>query len=228
VSEDIEKAALRTVYGIVTQWDDMVGRIVGQLEENELMENTIIAVMSDHGQMLGNHWMHNMPPTHLDGVLRVPCIWHCPKIMGQNKVSKSLISHLDFAPTILDLAGVSIPEGRIPPSPEAFMQREPWPGKSFAPILTGKKEKIQDSVIAENDADYLGLRQRTIITEDWHITCYIGETYGELFDLKNDPDQLFNLWDDPNNREIKRDLQILLMERFAETDSVLPRRMGHA
>lgn len=228
IPDDIEKAALQTVYGIVTQWDDMVGRIVKQLEDNDLLENTIIVVMSDHGQMLGNHWMHNMPPTHLDGVLRVPCIWYCPGIFKQNKVSDALVSHLDFAPTVLDLAGVPIPEGNIPPQPEAPQQRPPWPGKSFATLLKGDADRIQDSVIAENDADYLGLRQRTVITEDWHLTCYIDEEYGELFDLKNDPEQLYNLWNDVEFKTIKKDLQVLLMERFAETDSTLPRRLGHA
>lgn len=228
VPGELEEGALRTAYGIITQWDDMVGRIVRQLEENGLKENTVIVVMSDHGQMLGNHWMHNMPPTHLDGVIRVPCIWHGPGIFEENKVNASMISHLDFAPTVLDLANVPIPEGKVPPTPEAPMQRPPWPGKSFAPVLKGGKEKIQDSVIAENDADYLGLRQRSVITEDWHITCYIGEEYGELFDMKDDPDQLYNLWDNSEYREVKRDMQILLMERFAETDSTLPRRMGHA
>jgi arylsulfatase A-like enzyme len=228
VSSDIEQEALRTVYGIITQWDDMVGRIVKQLEDNDLLDNTVIMIMSDHGQMLGNHWMHNMPPTHLDGVLRVPSIWYCPKQFDQKMVSESLISHLDFAPTILDLANVAIPEGNTPPTPEAPEQRTAWPGKSFAPILKGEKNKIQDSVIAENDADYLGLRQRSVITQDWHLSCYIGEDYGELFDLKNDTEQLYNLWDNPEYNEQKRDLQILLMQRFAETDSTLPRRMGHA
>jgi arylsulfatase A-like enzyme len=228
IPREIEDAALRTVYGIISQWDDMVGRILDQLEENGLMGNTIIVVMSDHGQMLGNHWMHNMPPTHLDGVLRVPSIWYGPKYFNANKVSPALISHLDFAPTILDLAEVAIPEGKVPPQPEAREQLPPWPGKSIMPILKGEKEKVQDSVIAENDADYLGLRQRTVITESWHLTCYIGKEYGELFDLKNDPDQLHNLWSDPKHKKNKHDLQILLMERFAETDSTLPRRIGHA
>lgn len=180
------------------------------------------------GKIHLNPWMHNMPPSHLDGTIRVPSVWHCPKNFGKNVVNKSLVSHLDFAPTILDLAGVPIPEGDVPPRPEAPSQRPPWPGKSFAAVLKGEKEKIQDAVTAENDADYLGLRQRTVITVDWHLTCYTGEEYGELFDLKNDPQQLYNLWKDPDYKETKRDLQILLMERFAATDSTLPRRMGHA
>ncbi|MCG2661050.1 MAG: sulfatase-like hydrolase/transferase [Kiritimatiellae bacterium] len=228
VPRNIEISAQRTVCGIVTQWDRMVGRILGQLEETGLMENTVIVVMSDHGQMLGDHWMHGMPPAHLDGILRVPSVWYCPGIFEENKVNKALISHLDFAPTILNLAGVPVPEGNVPPRPEAPAQRPPWPGKSFVPLLKGEKEKIQDSVIVENDTDYLGIRQRTVITGDWQINCYIGEEYGEVFDLKNDPGQLYNLWNEPDYREIKRDLQILLMERFAGTDSTLPRKMGHA
>ncbi|MFH1476918.1 MAG: sulfatase-like hydrolase/transferase [Verrucomicrobiota bacterium] len=228
VSRKLEIEARKVVYGIITQWDEMVGRIVGQLEENGLMDNTVIVVMSDHGQMLGDHWMHSMPPTHLDGVLRVPSIWHCPKIFGRNKVTQALASHLDFAPTVLDLADVPIPEGRVPPSPEAEQQRSPWPGKSLIPVLTGAADKVQDSVIAENDDDYLGMRQRLVITERYHLTVYIGESFGELFDLDDDPRQLHNQWDNPLYRETKRDLQVLLMERFAETDSVLPRRIGHA
>ncbi|MFH1882035.1 MAG: sulfatase-like hydrolase/transferase [Planctomycetota bacterium] len=228
VPRDLEIAAQRVVYGIITQWDEMVGRILRQLKANGLMENTVIVVMSDHGQMLGDHWMHNMPPTHLDGVLRVPSIWYCPKIFGKNKITKALASHLDFAPTILELAGVQVPEGNTPPSPEAEQQRLPWPGKSLVPLLTGVADKVQDSVIAENDEDYLGMRQHTVITARYHLTAYIGESYGELFDLENDPRQLYNLWDSSEYKETKRDLLVLLMERFAETDSTLPRRLGHA
>ncbi len=228
IDRECERDLTRVVCGMVSQWDAMVGKIVSNLEAAGLAENTVIAVMSDHGQMLGDHWLYNMPPTHLDGTARVPSIWYCPERFVQGKVSQGLVSHLDFAPTVLDLAGVPIPEGDVPPVPEAKNQRAPWPGKSFASLLTGKEENIQDSVIIENDADYLGMRQRSVVTADYHLTCYIGESYGELFDLKNDPQQLFNRWDDPGFREVKRDLQVLLMERFAETDSTLPRRLGHA
>ncbi len=135
---------------------------------------------------------------------------------------------MDFAPTILELAGVRVPEGNTPPAPEAEQQRLPWPGKSLVSLLSGVADKVQDSVIAENDEDYLGIRQRAVITERHHLTAYIGESYGELFDLENDPCQLHNLWDSPEHSETKRDLLVLLMKRFAETDSTLPRKLGHA
>lgn len=228
VPRELEEEAIRTVWGIVSQWDDMVGRLRRQLEQHGLLDNTVIVVMSDHGQMLGDHWMHSMPPTHLDGTLRVPSIWHAPSRFRSPHVTPALASHLDFAPTILELAGVPIPEGPAPATPEAPGQRPAWPGRSLVPVLTGGAASVQDSVIAENDEDYLGLRQRTVITASHHLTVYPGTPWGELFDLTNDPDQLFNQWDNPLFRETRRDLQILLMERFAETDSALPRRLGHA
>ena len=228
IPREQERKAAAVVCGIVTQWDAMVGRIMAQLQQYGLADNTVVTVLSDHGQMLGDHWMRSMPPSHFDGNLRVPAVWWYPKEFEQNHESPALASHLDFAPTILDLAGVPIPEGRVPPTPECAQQRPPWPGRSLAPILRGQQTHVQESVIAENDADYLGMRQRTLITERYHITAYIGETYGELYDLQSDPKQLYNLWSSAAHQAIRNSLLIRMLHRFAETDSTLPRRLGHA
>lgn len=103
-----------------------------------------------------------------------------------------------------------------------------WPERSLAPILQREAHPVQDSVVVENDEDYLGLRLRTLVTERHQITAYPGQPYGEPFDLVSDPDQLENLWDRPEHRELKRDLLNQLMERLVLTDSALPRRLCHA
>jgi len=228
IPQDAHRRVAAMMCGMVSQMDNMVGRALKLLDTLGLTQNTVVAFTSDHGQMLGDHWMYSMPPTHLDGVIRVPSVWRLPGIFRAGLVSPALVSHMDLAPTVLDLAGVPIPEGRVPPEPEAPMQRPPWPGRSLVALLTGRAERVQDSVTVENDADYLGLRMRSLITESHHITIYAGETYGELFDLRGDPNQLHNLWDEPGAQRTKRDLMIQLMYRFAETDSALPRRLGHA
>ena len=228
VSDEVHRRVAAMACGMASAFDDMVGRVMRSLEDNGLLENTIVCFMSDHGQMMGDHWMYSMPPCHMDGTLRVPSLWRFPQRFLQGEVSSSLVSHLDFAPTVLDLAGVPIPEGRTPPEPEAPQQRPPWPGRSMVPLLTGAADAIRDRVIAENDEDYLGLRMRTLITRRYALTCYIGETYGELYDLQEDPKQLYNLWDDFGCRQTRLELQAHMMERFAETDNTLPRRMGHA
>jgi arylsulfatase A-like enzyme len=215
-------------YGMAGAFDAMVGRVMKALEARGLAEDTVVCFMSDHGQMMGDHWMYSMPPCHLDGSIRVPSIWRFPAQFQRGVVSNGLVSHLDFAPTILDLAGVPIPEGATPPSPEAPRARAPWPGQSMTPLLTGEAERIQDSVITEFDADYVGLRLRTLITDDAQLTIYSGETYGELFDLREDPNQLCNLWDDPRRAGMRLALESRLLHRLVDTDNTLSRRMGHA
>jgi arylsulfatase A-like enzyme len=226
--EDQVRRVRAMAYGMISQIDHAIGRVLQQLDELGLRQTTMVAFLADHGNMMGDHGLMNMPPTHLDGTTRMPSIWSLPGAFAEDHTSSALVSHLDFAPTILDLAGLPIPEGRVPPTPEAPRQLPPWPGRSMAPILRGEKESIQESVIIENDEDYLGMRMRTLVTHDYHLTTYAGEEYGELFDLRNDPEQLHNLWDDPERQTLKLELRAVLQDRLAQTDSVLPRRLCHA
>jgi len=142
----------------------------------------------------------------------------------------SLASILDIAPTILDLAGQPIPEG--PASRLTPRQPPAWPGRSLVPVLTGEATSVQESVIAENDEDYLGLRLRTLITPTHKLTTYTDHRgpapYGELFDLRQDPDELRNLWASESHLGLRRELTEALHHRLTETDIGLPRRLGHA
>jgi arylsulfatase A-like enzyme len=175
----------------------------------------------------------NKGPFHFDGILNVPNLWRFP---GRFKpgVSTSLTSHLDFAPTILDLAGVPVPETGLVPGNgvEAPRQLSPWAGRSLKPLLEGAVDKVQDCVSVENDEDYLGLRLRTLVTGKHQLTSYVGEAgeepYGELFDLEEDPGQLHNLWDDPAQKQAKNELKARLMVELVRTDNRLPRRQAHA
>ena len=164
----------------------------------------------------------------MDGLVRVPFMWSWPGQFPSGIETDALGGILDFAPTVLDLAGAPIPVGHAPPEPETENELPPWPGRSLAPVLRGEADSVQDSVLIENDEDYLGLRLRTLVTDHYKLTAYPGQSYGELFDLGNDPDELHNLWDAPGAQSTKTDLLLRLMERIVETDSVLPRRLCHA
>ncbi len=216
-------------YGMVSQVDHHVGLILEELDRLGLAENTVVVFMSDHGRCLGDHWMDNMPPAHYNETLRMPSLWRYPGAFPTGIICDALVSHLDFAPTILELAGLPIPEGPAPPTPESERQRPSWPGQSLMPLLTGSTDSVQDSVIAELDEDYLGFQLRTLITRDHWLTVYGGgRDIGELYDLKDDPQQLYNRWDDPDYQGVKRELQAELLYRLIETGSVLPRRLCHA
>jgi arylsulfatase len=203
--------------------------VLAALDRQGLADNTIVVFLSDHGDMMGDHGLHNKGPFHFQGLLRVPMIWRWPGRIPAGERA-GLASLLDFVPTLLDFTGAEMPEG--PCSPESPMQRPTLPGRSLVPMLGGQADGVQDSVLVENDEDYLGLNLRTLITATHRITTYTGdrgaEPYGELFDLHNDPHELHNLWSQPDCQNLKRDLIVELHHRLVETDSSLPRRLGHA
>jgi arylsulfatase A-like enzyme len=227
IGDEQLREVLALTYGMVSLVDKQIGRVMAALEEAGLRESTVVTFMSDHGDMMGDHWMLNKGPFHFDGLLRVPSIWAGPRIASGLRTS-ALSSQLDFAPTILDLAGVATPEGPVPRRREAPEQMPAWPGKSLRPVLEGTAPSVREAVLVENDEDYLGLRLRTLVTDRWQLTVYGGQDYGELFDLREDPGQLHNLWSSPQHRDVKADLHRRLLHEVVETDSALPRRLGHA
>jgi arylsulfatase A-like enzyme len=216
-------------YGMISHVDHHVGLLLDELDRRGLREDTVVVFMADHGRCLGDHWLDNMPPAHFDEVLRVPGIWRHPRRFASGLATDALVSALDFAPTILDLAGLPIPEGDAPPTPECGQQRPPWPGHCLTPLLTGETDRVRDAVLCELDEDYLGLQLRTLITDNAWLTVYGGNrSQGELFDLEQDPNQLHNLWSDPAAASLKADMQARMLYEVIETDSALPRRLTHA
>ena len=228
MSDEQIRDIIAMTYGMISLVDHHIGRILDMLQKLDLRKKTVIVFMSDHGDMMGDHWIINKGPFHFDGLVRVPFLWSWQDHFEFRMSTNALVSLLDFAPTILDLAGVPIPEGNAPAVPEASNMLPPWAGNSIKPILTGKESSVQDSVLVENDEDYLGLRLRTIITKEYKMTVYPGQTYGELFYRQNDPCELKNLWDDPDYQKIKQELYAKLLEKIIMTDNRLPRRICHA
>ena len=224
-------------FGMVSFIDEQVGRMLDALDELGLADNTVIVFTADHGDLLGDHWLLNKGPFHFDGMLSIPSIWRWPARFPAGQVSRSLVSHLDIPPTLLDLAGVDVPEYGPPfmkgvPQPEAERQMAAWPGRPLTPLLTGAADTVQDAIVIENDEDYIGLRLRTLVTDTHQLTVYVGDDgeqdYGELFDTVNDPGQLHNLWHEPAAQNLKGELKIRLMEELIRTDNRMPRRQSHA
>ncbi|HEA70791.1 MAG TPA: DUF4976 domain-containing protein [archaeon] len=98
---------------------------------------------------------------------------------------------------MLELEGFSIPNS---------MQ-----GKSMIPILNNPEEKINDSILIEMDDDHNDEKTRTLITDDWRITIF--RNYGELYNLKDDPDEMNNLWDNISFMEVKEELIFKLLRK---------------
>jgi len=141
-----------------------------------------------------------------DGI-KTPILWSWPGHFAHG-VTKGIASHIDFAPTILDLCGIPIPVSDILPSIEYRNQVVPWPGKSLKEQLFGRVEKVNDYAIVE-DGD-----MRMFITERYKLTLYVGKKYGKLYDLQIDPLEQKNLWDDPGYHDAIMDLKAQFLNAF--------------
>ena len=215
-------------YGLIEMLDDQVGRVMDSLNSNGLIENTVVFFLADHGEALGDHGMWGKGPFHFDGVIRVPFLASWPGHIAPGSVYEGVISLIDFAPTILDIAGVPIPEGPVPSEPEAIGAPPAWPGRSLMPVLAGKDTSSDSTALVEMDEDYLGFKMRTLVTKRYRLTVYSGKEYGELFDLAEDPEETRNLWFDAMHRALRDELHIQLLHKIIETDNSLPRQLGRA
>lgn len=212
ITDDHYREIIALTYGMVSMVDTNVGRVMDALREQGLVENTIVVFLSDHGDLMGDHWILNKGPFLYRGLVRVPTIWRVPG--GANRSSADMISTVDLCPTLLDFAGVTAPEG--------------VQGVSYRDAIEGRSERKRDRVYIEYDEHYLHDRLRQIRTRDFALTYYAQSSYGLLFDLRKDPDELHNVWDHPDYHGTRQDLLAELLRLTSRADDWLPEKRVHA
>ena len=196
VSAAEAREAIALTYGMVTAIDDAVGRILARLKHLGLAENTVVVFTSDHGDLLGDHQVILKGPLHYRGLVRVPFVWSDPR--GERGVTvDALASAIDFAPTILERAGIQAFYGIQGESLLATMEGAPFP---------------REAVLIEEDPQrsFMGFavppRARTIITDRARLTLFESANWGELYDLDSDPHEMTNLWDVESSAALKAEM----------------------
>ena len=194
---------LALTYGMISFVDTEVGRVLNRLDALGLRENTLVGFISDHGDMMGDHWMIYKGPYVFESCARIPFILSIPG-GARGREYSGLVCLLDLMPTILDVCGVETRYMRRLQSKDERLPKlgqvsplEQWPGESLVSVLRGGRMGRREAVVIHNDDPYLGLKIRTLVTGRFKITFYAGQDYGEFFDLDSDPQELNNLWDDP-------------------------------
>ena len=166
----------RHYFANVSLVDDWVGKIVTAIEQKGQLDNTVFVFASDHGDCLGDHGLVYKFSSHYDAVARVPLVFAGPGV-SELGVQDSLVELIDLGPTFLELAGLDPLEGA-------------W-GQTLTGLLGGDSVEIHDTVYSEHGPRIMAR------SCEWKLVFYPGETYGELYNLKEDPDELYNLYDDP-------------------------------
>ena len=202
---DQAKEVLAAYYAMIELIDDNVGRMLQALEQSGQREDTLVIFTSDHGELAGDHQLVGKGCRFYESLVRVPLICSWPGQVREGVICDALVELVDIAPTLLELAGVPVPER---------MQ-----GRSLWPLLTGATAEHRDFVRSEYyralnpDApgrEHLQGTYATMIRDRrYKLVAYHDRDIGELFDLEIDPGEFDNLWTDP----AYADLRFTLLKR---------------
>ena len=191
------KDYLRTIQSV----DDGVGEVLNYLDEAGLSDNTIVVYTSDQGFYLGEHGWFDKRFMYEES-LKTPFLIRYPKEIPAGSEVNELIQNLDYAPTFLDYANVKIPKD---------MQ-----GESFRKIVSNETEEWRDAIYYtyyEYPSVHMVKRHYGIRTDRYKlIHFYYDIDEWELFDLKNDPNEMNNIYNDPKYSEIKEQMHKKLSE----------------
>ena len=193
----------RTIYGV----DENLGRVLDFLDERDLSEDTLIIYTSDHGYFLGEHGWYDKRFMY-EPALRIPLLARYPRLGAAGHVATELVANIDFAPTILDLAGVAPPataQGRsLRPlleghSPQDWRQSVYYAYYENSWELQGRGEEAMAEPYRYFTPHRIG-PHRGVRTRRYKLIDYYGEgDYWELFDLQEDPDERHNLYGEPRH-----------------------------
>jgi arylsulfatase A-like enzyme len=194
-------------YAGVVDNDDNVGRIMETLERAGKLDDTAILLCSDHGFFLGEWRMYDKRFMH-EPSIRVPLMVRYPRIVKAGSGCERMALNLDLAPTILDLAGLTVPQ---------WMQ-----GQSLMPLLKGlqpttwRKDWLYEYY--EYPADNRVKPHRGVRTDRYKLIHYYqAPEEFEFYDLQDDPGELQNLYGDSHYAELIRKLRDRIDELRKET-----------
>ncbi|UKJ09319.1 sulfatase [Solitalea lacus] len=201
---------MRDYLRCVQSVDDNVGRLMDYLNANGLDENTIVIYTSDQGFYLGEHGWFDKRFMYEES-FRTPLIVKWPGVTNKKLATNTMVQNLDFAETILDMAGLPIPSD---------MQ-----GKSFVPLLKGtQKGNLHDALyyhFYENKehkvAKHIGAR-----TDRFKLIYFYENNEWELYDLKNDKSEMNNVYNDPSYKKVQLMMKNTLVDLMKQYNDQVP------
>jgi uncharacterized sulfatase len=211
---DIEKVKqwTREYYASVHAVDRNLGRLLAKLDELGIAQKTIVLFTSDHGYMIGHHGLHTKGnaswisgpeknkkrPNMFEYSIRVPLIIRWPGVTRPGTEIQQTVCNLDTFSTVLGMLKVAAPK------------KVKQYGIDFSPLLRGKRMKTRDTLFGQYDLHNGGGRacMRMIRTDEWKLVRHHREEGSdELYNLKADPGEMTNIYNDPQAKKMQARLQ---------------------
>jgi len=196
--------ATRCYYASCSLIDSQIGRLLEVLKKKGYFDNTIIVFLSDHGDMMGGHRLLTKGVTPYEEVYRVPFVVRIPNLSLEKNICSHIVNIGSIGPTILELVGCrSLPKTHFP---------------SLLPLI-----RDLDSCHWENFtfAEFHGQRyfftQRIVWNGPFKF-IFNGFDYDELYNLEEDPGEMYNLFDEAKYYDIRKSMIKKMWKIIRETD----------
>ncbi|WP_373496470.1 sulfatase [Aquiflexum sp.] len=203
---------IRDYLKVVKSVDDGIGRVLDYLEQQGLLDNTVIIYTSDQGFYLGEHGWYDKRFMY-EPSLSTPLLVRYPKEIQPGTVVEGMVLNLDHAPTILDFAGMDVPKE---------MQ-----GKSWRAIAAGKNVPWRDAIYYhyyEYPGPHNVKRHYGVRTDRYKlIHFYYDIDEWEMYDLQTDPDEMNSIYGNPEYAEVQEMLHKKLGElrkQYGDSDEL--------
>ncbi|MEP2631675.1 MAG: sulfatase-like hydrolase/transferase, partial [Rhizobiaceae bacterium] len=206
--DEVRDMVIPAYMGLIKQCDDQMGVLFDYMEKSGRMDDTMIVITSDHGDYLGDHWLGEKDLFHEQSA-KIPMIIYDPSPQAdaaRGTVCDELVEAIDLAATFVEFGGGEVPGHIIE-------------GRSLMPFLTGQSPgNWRDFAVSEYDFSQTPMAMRLnlepkdarlfmIADKRWKFMHAEGADESGpfspmLFDMENDPDEFFDLGNDPEHRAI--------------------------
>jgi arylsulfatase A-like enzyme len=205
-------------YAGVVDNDDKAGQIMAALEKAGILDDTALVLSSDHGFFLGEWRFYDKRFMH-EPSIRVPLAIRYPRLMQAGSTLEDMALNIDIPPTLLELAGVKVPE---------WIQ-----GRSLVPFLRGAPPSEWRKDWLYEYFEYPGEEEvkpsRGVRTDRYKLIHYfLPPQEFELYDLQEDPGELHNLYGEPTHASLARDLRDRIDQLRKDTADVYTYQMPNA
>ena len=226
-------------HGMLRLIDDQVQRFVTFLKETDLYDNTIIVFLSDHGDFAGEYGLIRKGPDLPECLTRIPLFFTGPGIVAKDTPHEAHVNICDIMPTICEALNVEIPDGVQGRSLWPLLTGQKYPETEFSSAYAEhgfgglnytEKDDLDpvDEGALNNEFSFDCLNSwtqsgtmRMVRRDNWKLVFNM-EGKGELYNLKDDPVELNNLFDDPESAEIRQSLLEDLLTWILRVQDPLP------
>lgn len=190
---EIIQSSLADYYALISHLDEEIGQLIKSLNDNGLIDNTIVVYAADNGLAIGSHGLLGKQSLY-EHSTKVPIIISGPGI-PREKVKDALVYLYDLFPTLCSLCSLPTPGG--------------IDGRDLSPVIQGEREGVRNSL-------YTAYRSsiRAIRTDEWKLIRYPQRNFTQLFHLKNDSLEINNLASKPEFAGKVKEMMNLLMEGY--------------